>query len=81
MWVGIPGRDGFWHGSRLEWSVHHSIVEIRDHEGDAEAKFVVANPPDVRTFLRVQELLQGLQHETRYVVGRSGRGLQSAGKP
>lgn len=46
-----------------EWSVHHSIVEIRDHEGDAEAKFVVANPPDVRTFLRVQELLQGLQHD------------------
>jgi len=49
--------------SRREWDVHHAIVEVRPDEYDREAIFVVAKPTNVRTFLRLRELLTALQGE------------------
>jgi hypothetical protein len=49
--------------SELEWRVHGAVKSISVEEDDPEELYVVAEPPDVRTFLRLQEWSRGLQME------------------
>lgn len=49
--------------SQGEWKVHACIRNITRAVDDPEAIYVDANPPDVRTFLRVREWLSGIQDE------------------
>lgn len=49
--------------SRREWRAHHAILDIRSTHSDPEAIFVHAAPEDVRTYLKLKRLLQGLQVE------------------
>jgi hypothetical protein len=49
--------------SENEWKVHQSIHDIHNTSGDPEAVVVNAKPPDVESFLRLQEWLTGLQKE------------------
>jgi hypothetical protein len=49
--------------SAREWSVHQSIKDIHNTSGDPEAIVVDAAPPDVVTFLKLQQWLRGLQEE------------------
>jgi len=49
--------------SQREWNVHCAIKDIQHCHDDPEALFIVAMPDDVKTYLRVTDLLNGLQEE------------------
>jgi molecular chaperone HtpG len=49
--------------SEREWMVHQSVKDIHNTSGDPEAIVVIAEPPDVQTFLKLKTWLNGLQHE------------------
>lgn len=49
--------------SRREWAVHHAIDSVETLHDDPEAIYVHASPSDVDTFLKVEQLLRGLQTE------------------
>lgn len=49
--------------SQGEWKAHHAIRDIRQAEDDPEAIFIDARPDDVKTYLRIKELLGGIQTE------------------
>lgn len=49
--------------SQGEWKAHEAIQEINSTHDDPEALVVIAIPKDVRTFLKLEKLLAGLQHE------------------
>jgi hypothetical protein len=46
-----------------EWKVHHAIVDINTSLDDREALFIEARPRDAATFLRLKQLLTGIQNE------------------
>jgi molecular chaperone HtpG len=49
--------------STREWKVHQSVQDIHNTSGDPEAIVIVANPPDVGTFLKLKGWLENLQEE------------------
>lgn len=49
--------------SLREWRVHASIIDVRHTHEDPEAIFVDARPGDVFAFLKIHDLLRGLQQE------------------
>lgn len=49
--------------SQGEWSAHEAVQEINSTHDDPEALVVIAKPKDVKTFLKIQRLLTGLQYE------------------
>ncbi len=49
--------------SDLEWKMHHAITDTITHTDDPESIFVVCNPKDTKTYLRLKALLSGLQSE------------------
>jgi molecular chaperone HtpG len=49
--------------SQREWKAHAAIRDIRNTHDDPEAIFIDAAPEDVRTFLRLKQLLAGIQGE------------------
>jgi molecular chaperone HtpG len=49
--------------SLREWYLHQAISNLSLEEDDPEAAYVDARPPDVKGFLRLKELLIGLQSE------------------
>ena len=49
--------------SQREWKAHAAIRDIRNTHDDPEAIFIDAAPEDVRTFLRLRQLLAGIQGE------------------
>lgn len=50
--------------SQREWRVHAAVEDVRpESENDPEAPFIVADPDDVGTFLRIRDWLAGLQEE------------------
>lgn len=46
-----------------EWKAHSAIVNITTQDDDPEAIAIQAKPTDVKTFLKLRDLLTGLQHE------------------
>ncbi len=46
-----------------EWNTHASVQEVKPDEFDREAIYVVADPQDARTFLRLKTLLSTFQME------------------
>lgn len=46
-----------------EWSLHHLIKEVRKDDHDSEAIFVLAEPTTSPDYLRVRNLLDGIQSE------------------
>jgi molecular chaperone HtpG len=49
--------------SRGEWKAHDSVRDIRSTHEDPEAIFVDAAPKEVRTYLKLKNLLEGIQDE------------------
>lgn len=49
--------------SQVEWRAHRAIKNITFEGPDPEALDIKAIPSDVRTFLRLRDLLEGLQEE------------------
>jgi molecular chaperone HtpG len=49
--------------SQREWRAHGAIRDIRNTHDDPEAIFIDAAPKDVATFLRLRQLLGGIQEE------------------
>jgi molecular chaperone HtpG len=49
--------------SQEEQDGHLDVEEVRPHEQDGEALFVIAKPRSASTFLKLQRLLHGLQAE------------------
>jgi molecular chaperone HtpG len=49
--------------SMREWEAHGSILDIQNTHADPEAIFLVARPPTVRAFLKVQQWQAGIQAE------------------
>ncbi|MDC3959826.1 HD domain-containing protein [Polyangium jinanense] len=49
--------------SQAEWRKHEAVVHVRQDEADPEALFVDAEPTDVKTFLGLRRLFQGIQAE------------------
>jgi hypothetical protein len=49
--------------SQGEWKAHHAVEDIHCTHDDPEAIVVVAKPQEVRTFLKLERLLLGLQEE------------------
>ena len=49
--------------SQQEWRNHSVITNITTQDKDPEAVLIQAKPNDVKTFLRLRELLRGLQVE------------------
>lgn len=71
--------------SQGEWKAHDAVEDIHCTHDDPEAIVVIAKPKDVRTFLKLERLLSGLQEELDAswavlgeVYGRV-RGLQDLG--
>lgn len=54
----LPSRT-----SKLEWRAHHSIKNITPEHEDPESVEITANPPDIETYLRVRQWLDGIQTE------------------
>lgn len=48
--------------SKGEWNFHHAIETIEHHD-DPESLFVIAHPTDIRTFIKIKDLLHDLQGE------------------
>lgn len=46
-----------------EWHVHHAIADIHTSLDDREAIFIEAHPTDTETYLKIQQLLTGIQAE------------------
>lgn len=46
-----------------EWGMHAAVQDVKADEHDREAIYVVATPPDARTFLRLKSLLSTFQME------------------
>lgn len=49
--------------SQREWNAHHAIRDIRNTHEDPEAIYVDAAPSDVSTYLKIKDLLAGIQGE------------------
>jgi len=49
--------------SQGEWQAHDAVRDIRNTHEDPEAVFVHAAPKNVRTYLKLKGLLQGIQDE------------------
>jgi molecular chaperone HtpG len=49
--------------SQREWDVHNAVRNITFGDTDPEAIMIQARPPDLRTFLRLKEWLEGIQSE------------------
>jgi hypothetical protein len=49
--------------SQGEWRAHDAIRDIRNTHEDPEAIFIDAMPSDVKTFLKLKRLLEGIQEE------------------
>jgi len=49
--------------SQGEWNAHEAVEDIHCTHEDPEALVVVAKPQDVKTFLKLERLLEGLQAE------------------
>lgn len=49
--------------SKGEWKAHNAIKDISPFNNDPEAISVFARPNDVRTYLKLNNLLEGLQRE------------------
>jgi len=49
--------------SRGEWDMHGAIKDVLQHENDTEAQFVIAEPETAENYLRVRNLLDGIQDE------------------
>ena len=49
--------------SKKEWCAHQAIDDLRIDEKDSEALFVLANPKDLGTYLRLHELFTDIQKE------------------
>lgn len=49
--------------SRREWEAHQAIVDVRVHDDDSEALYVMAEPKSTGTYLRLRELFDDLQRE------------------
>jgi molecular chaperone HtpG len=72
--------------SAVEWRVHASVRDMREHEEDPEAVYVRANPDDVETYLRLKAWLSSLQDEVDAswavigeVYARQGQGMDKLG--
>lgn len=46
-----------------EWAAHNAIRDVKECPNDPEALEIIANPPNSRTFRRIEELICGLQSE------------------
>jgi molecular chaperone HtpG len=49
--------------SQREWQAHHAILDIQNTHADPEAIFLMARPPTVEAFLKVQRWQIGIQEE------------------
>lgn len=49
--------------SKQEWKIHSVICDIRHTHDDPEAIFIHAHPSDAATFVKLRDLLAGLQKE------------------
>jgi hypothetical protein len=49
--------------STAEWNAHHAIDYIDDQLDDREAMYVRTSPEDVRTFIKIRDLLRAIQRE------------------
>lgn len=54
----LPSRT-----SQLEWRAHQAVKNITPESEDPESVEIRAEPPDVETFLRLREWLDGIQSE------------------
>lgn len=49
--------------SRGEWDAHDAIVDIHQETDDPEALWIAAAPRDVKTYLKIRDLLKDIQRE------------------
>ncbi len=49
--------------SQIEWRAHHAVKNITPEHEDPESVEIRAAPPDVETFLRLREWIDGIQSE------------------
>ena len=72
--------------SAVEWKMHASVKDVREHEEDSEAVYVRAKPQDVQTYLRMKQWLLGFQDEIDAswavlgeVYSRQGKSMDNLG--
>lgn len=49
--------------SQREWKIHRAVKDINNTHDDIEAIYVLAEPSDVQTYLRLVELFKSIQNE------------------